>query len=65
MLETLGMTPFREESPSVSIGVASGLSESHAYEVLATADAAMYQAKRLGGGQFVVAGDLEVSSTSW
>jgi diguanylate cyclase (GGDEF)-like protein len=59
MLQLLGSAPCSHGTPSVSIGVACGPHDANGSQVLAAADAAMYRAKRLGGGCFVVDGDVE------
>jgi diguanylate cyclase (GGDEF)-like protein len=59
MLAALIEESPRGASPSVSIGIASGGPESDGQMIYAAADAAMYRAKRSGGGRFVVASRLD------
>ncbi|HEY1825682.1 MAG TPA: GGDEF domain-containing protein [Acidimicrobiales bacterium] len=55
MLSALDAAPFRGQALGVSIGVASGDPWSSGPGVFAAADAAMYEAKRNGGRQYVLA----------
>jgi diguanylate cyclase (GGDEF)-like protein len=54
MLANLDGLPTGTAVPRLSIGIASGGPQSEALDVLVAADGAMYQAKREGGGKFVV-----------
>ena len=58
MLAALDAASSGDASPGVSIGIASGGPESDGQMIYAAADAAMYRAKRSGGGRFVVASRL-------
>jgi diguanylate cyclase (GGDEF)-like protein len=59
MLAALAAAPFRGEALGVSIGVASGRPESNGAAVFASADAAMYRAKRQGGRRYILAAEFE------
>jgi diguanylate cyclase (GGDEF)-like protein len=59
MLAALAAAPFRGEALGVSIGVASGRPESIGAAVFASADAAMYRAKRQGGRRYILAAEFE------
>ena len=59
MLAALAAAPFRGQALGVSIGVASGRPESSGAAVFASADAAMYRAKRQGGRRYILAAELE------
>lgn len=55
MLTNLDALPPGAARPRLSIGIASGDPQSDPLDVLVAADAAMYRAKREGGGRYVVA----------
>ncbi|HXQ60886.1 MAG TPA: GGDEF domain-containing protein [Acidimicrobiales bacterium] len=55
MLSRLAGAVLDGDIPSASIGIAAGLANAYASEVYEAADAAMYVAKRKGGGRYEVA----------
>ena len=63
MLRTVGMLPSGSPLPRFSVGIATGEPGSDPREVLRSADRAMYEAKRGGGGQLAFAEPRRLSET--
>jgi diguanylate cyclase (GGDEF)-like protein len=62
MLEALAATTVAGITPRASIGIAAGTEEDDTTAVFRAADAAMYQAKRLGGDRFVASDGVIAAS---
>jgi diguanylate cyclase (GGDEF)-like protein len=62
MLEALAATSVAGITPRASIGIAAGMEEDDTMAVFRAADAAMYQAKRLGGDRFAASDGVTAAS---